>query len=126
MKRAKWQDELLQRSGQGETPVYHIDDVTPSKKTRDELIKTILNLRETPQIQKNIQKEDSEPPEVFDRVSKPSVSPHQQGIIKHPNNSHNKLALENVELGEEVELLVTGQLIDGSIFEGTDAIRIIN
>ncbi|MCD6385604.1 hypothetical protein J7M23_07465 [Candidatus Sumerlaeota bacterium] len=100
VKRAKWQDELLQRSGQGETPVYHIDDVPPSKKTRDELIKTILNLRETPLIQKNIQ-EEPEPPEVFDRVSKPSVSPHQQDIIKHPNNSHNKLALENVELGEE-------------------------
>jgi hypothetical protein len=34
--------------------------------------------------------------------------------------------LQNIVTGGEIELLLSGQLTDGSIFKGTDAIRVIN
>jgi hypothetical protein len=37
----------------------------------------------------------------------------------------NRQDLQNVGPGEEVEFLLTGQLTDGTIFKGTDAIRVI-
>ena len=37
----------------------------------------------------------------------------------------NRQDLRNIQPGKEVRLLVTGQLADGSIFEGTDVVRVI-
>lgn len=104
LKKDVWhQDEGLQHEKQSEPPGYQIEDITAPKKTREELIKTILNLRETPLVNNgNIQSEDTDPL-TLNKLSKPAIFPQSPAINKNlnHNNSHNKLAFESIELGEE-------------------------